>query len=106
MKMYLSGSIADVKQAEANRMARSLPTMSPPTPRSGDDRDRLLRLVVPDTLQSDVYITITLRWKEDIREWGVLISGSGITSTGEDYIGVFSDTWGNAWIAKQGKENR
>ncbi|OWY98484.1 LOW QUALITY PROTEIN: reverse transcriptase, partial [Phytophthora megakarya] len=40
MKKYLSGSIADLTQAEARS--------------SGDDRDRLLRLAVPETLQSDV----------------------------------------------------
>ncbi|OWY95760.1 LOW QUALITY PROTEIN: hypothetical protein PHMEG_00034155 [Phytophthora megakarya] len=52
------------------------------------------------------YITITLRWKEDIREWGVPTGESGITSTGVGYIGAFSDMWGNAWIVKREKDIR
>ncbi|OWZ11970.1 LOW QUALITY PROTEIN: reverse transcriptase [Phytophthora megakarya] len=59
MKKYLSGSIADLTQAEARSYgkiaaATRLYSFTAPTPRSGDDRDRLLRLVVPETLQSDV----------------------------------------------------
>ncbi|OWZ17066.1 reverse transcriptase [Phytophthora megakarya] len=64
MKKYLSGSIADLTQAEARSYGKiaadyevdeqDLLFYGPPTPRSGDDRDRLLRLVVPETLQSDV----------------------------------------------------
>ncbi|OWZ00886.1 LOW QUALITY PROTEIN: reverse transcriptase [Phytophthora megakarya] len=93
---YLSGSIADLTQAEARSYGKiatdyevdkqDLLFYCPPTPRSGDDRDRLLRLVVPETNLTSCN-TITLRWKADIREWGVPTSGSGITSTEEDYIG-------------------
>ncbi|OWZ10188.1 reverse transcriptase [Phytophthora megakarya] len=64
MKKYLSGSIADLTQAEARSYGKiaadyevdeqNLLFYCPPTPRSGDDRDRLMRLVVPETLQSDV----------------------------------------------------
>ncbi|OWY97885.1 reverse transcriptase, partial [Phytophthora megakarya] len=64
MKKYLSGSFADFTQAEARSYGKitadyevdkqDLLVYCPPTPRSGDDRDRLLRLVVPETLQSDV----------------------------------------------------
>ncbi|OWZ02971.1 reverse transcriptase [Phytophthora megakarya] len=64
MKKYLSGSIADLTQADARSYGKSaadyevdeqdLLFYCPPTPRSGDDRDRLMRLVVPETLQSDV----------------------------------------------------
>ncbi|OWZ00883.1 reverse transcriptase [Phytophthora megakarya] len=64
MKKYLSGPIADLTQAEARSYGKiaadyeldeqDLLFYCPPTPRSGDDRDRLLRLVVPETLQSDV----------------------------------------------------
>ncbi|OWZ08871.1 reverse transcriptase [Phytophthora megakarya] len=64
MKKYLSGSIADLTQAEARSYGKiaadyevdeqDLLFYCPPTPRSGDDHDRLLRLVVPETLQSDV----------------------------------------------------
>ncbi|OWY91281.1 reverse transcriptase, partial [Phytophthora megakarya] len=64
MKKYLSGSIADLTQAEARSYGKiaadyevdeqDLLFYCPPTPRSGDDRDRLMRLVVPETLQSDV----------------------------------------------------
>ncbi|OWZ10791.1 reverse transcriptase [Phytophthora megakarya] len=45
MKKYLSG--CTWKQARFTLLL-------PPMPRSGDDRDQLLRLVVPETLQSDV----------------------------------------------------
>ncbi|OWZ00728.1 reverse transcriptase [Phytophthora megakarya] len=88
MKKYLSGSISNLTQAEARSYDKiaadyevdeqDLLFYCPPTPRSGDDRDRLLRLVVPETLQSD---------KEDIKEWGGPTSGSGITSIGGDYTG-------------------
>ncbi|OWZ04587.1 LOW QUALITY PROTEIN: reverse transcriptase, partial [Phytophthora megakarya] len=64
MKKYLSGSIADFTQAEARSYGKiaadyevdeqDLLFYCPSTPRSGDDRDRLMRLVVPETLQSDV----------------------------------------------------
>ncbi|OWZ02525.1 reverse transcriptase [Phytophthora megakarya] len=59
MKKYLSGSIADFTQAEARSYGKiaadyevdeqDLLFYCPPTSRSGDDRDRLMRLVVPDT---------------------------------------------------------
>ncbi|OWZ06490.1 reverse transcriptase, partial [Phytophthora megakarya] len=71
MKKYLSGSIADLTQAEARSYGKiaadyevdeqDLLFYCPPTPRSRDDRDQLLRLVVPETLQSESYTTITLR---------------------------------------------
>ncbi|OWY92742.1 reverse transcriptase [Phytophthora megakarya] len=64
MKKYLSGSISNLTQAEARSYDKiaadyevdeqDLLFYCPPTPRSGDDRDRLMRLVVPETLQSDV----------------------------------------------------
>ncbi|OWZ05002.1 reverse transcriptase [Phytophthora megakarya] len=64
MKKYLSGAITDLTQAEARSYGKiaadyevdeqDLLFYCLPTPRSGDDRDRLLRLVVPETLQSDV----------------------------------------------------
>ncbi|OWY91272.1 reverse transcriptase [Phytophthora megakarya] len=64
MKKYLSGSIADLTQAEARSYGKiasdyevdeqDLLFYGPSTPRPGDDRDRLMRLVVPETLQSDV----------------------------------------------------
>ncbi|OWZ01620.1 LOW QUALITY PROTEIN: reverse transcriptase, partial [Phytophthora megakarya] len=64
MKKYLSGSIADLTQEEARSYGKiaadnevdeqDLLFYYPPKPRSGDDRDRLLRLVVPEMLQSDV----------------------------------------------------
>ncbi|OWZ08368.1 reverse transcriptase [Phytophthora megakarya] len=64
MKKYLGGSIADLTQAEARSYGKiaadyevdgqDILFYCPPTPRSGDGRDRLLRLVVPETLQSDV----------------------------------------------------
>ncbi|OWZ04123.1 LOW QUALITY PROTEIN: reverse transcriptase [Phytophthora megakarya] len=64
MKKYLSGSIADLTQAEARSYSKiaadyevdeqDLLFYYPSAPRSGDDRDRLMRLVVPETLQSDV----------------------------------------------------
>ncbi|OWY93672.1 reverse transcriptase [Phytophthora megakarya] len=64
MNKYLSGSIVDLTQAEARSYGKiaadyevdeqDLLYYCPPTPRSGDERDRLLRLVVPETLQSDV----------------------------------------------------
>ncbi|OWZ07451.1 hypothetical protein PHMEG_00020156 [Phytophthora megakarya] len=103
MKKYLSGPIADLIQAEARSYGKitadcdvdgqDLLFYCPLTLRSGDDRDRLLRLGVPETLQSDIlyhYYTTT---------------GSGITSTGEDCIGAFRDMWENAWTAKREKEN-
>ncbi|OWY97039.1 reverse transcriptase [Phytophthora megakarya] len=67
-----------------------------------------MRLVVPETLQSDIlhHYHTTLEGEEDIKEWGEPTSGSGITSIGGDYTGASSDMWGNAWIAKQEKENR
>ncbi|OWZ04287.1 LOW QUALITY PROTEIN: reverse transcriptase [Phytophthora megakarya] len=99
MKKYLSGSIADLTQAEARSYGKiaadyevdeqDLLFYCPPTPRSGDNRDRLLRLVVPETCNRTYYTTITPRWKEDIRDWGIPTSGSGITSTGGDYIGRY-----------------
>ncbi|OWY92133.1 reverse transcriptase [Phytophthora megakarya] len=49
---------------------------------------------------------VTPRWKEDIMEWGEPTSGSGITSTGGDYTGLFSDMWESVWIVKQENENR
>ncbi|OWZ14655.1 LOW QUALITY PROTEIN: reverse transcriptase [Phytophthora megakarya] len=62
MKKYLSGSTADLTHAEAisyRKIAadyevdeQDLLFYCPTTPRSGDDRDLLLRLVVPETLQS------------------------------------------------------
>ncbi|OWZ17369.1 LOW QUALITY PROTEIN: reverse transcriptase [Phytophthora megakarya] len=59
---------------------------------------------VPDTLLSDIlhHYHTTLEGGHQ----GIPTSGSGITSTGEDCIGVFSDIWGNAWTAKRetGKE--
>ncbi|OWY99908.1 LOW QUALITY PROTEIN: reverse transcriptase [Phytophthora megakarya] len=110
MKKYLSGSIADLTQAEARSYGKLAADYEvdeqdplfycPPTPRSGDDRDRLMRLVVPKTLQSDV------SHLEDIMEWGEPTSGSGITSTGGDYTGLFSDMWESVWIVKQENENR
>ncbi|OWZ12633.1 LOW QUALITY PROTEIN: reverse transcriptase [Phytophthora megakarya] len=64
MKKYLSGSIADLTQAEKRSYGKitadyevdeqDLLFYCPPTPRTVEDRDRLLRLVVPETLQSDV----------------------------------------------------
>ncbi|OWZ04917.1 reverse transcriptase [Phytophthora megakarya] len=64
MKKYLSGSIVDLTQAEERSYGKvaadyevdeqDLLFYCPPTARSGDDRDRLLRLAVPETLQSDV----------------------------------------------------
>ncbi|OWY95560.1 reverse transcriptase, partial [Phytophthora megakarya] len=60
MNKYLGGSIADFTQAEARSYGKiaadydvdehDLLVSCPPTPRSGDDRDRLLRLVVPEML--------------------------------------------------------
>ncbi|OWY94689.1 reverse transcriptase [Phytophthora megakarya] len=58
MKKYLSGSITDLTQAEARSYGKitadyevdeqDLLFYCPPTSRSGDDRDRLMRLVVPE----------------------------------------------------------
>ncbi|OWZ08199.1 reverse transcriptase [Phytophthora megakarya] len=107
MKKYLGGSIADLTQSEARSYGKSasdyevdeqdLLFYCPPTPRSGDDRDRLLRLVVPETLQSDV-----LHHYHTTLEGGHQGMGR-ITSTGKDYIEAFSDMWGNAWTVKGGK---
>ncbi|OWY97299.1 reverse transcriptase, partial [Phytophthora megakarya] len=64
MKKYLSGAIADLTQAEARLYGKiatdyevdeqDLLFNCHPTPRSGEDRDRLMRSVVPETLKSDV----------------------------------------------------
>ncbi|OWZ06398.1 LOW QUALITY PROTEIN: reverse transcriptase [Phytophthora megakarya] len=66
MKKYLSGSIAaphssrsrsyDKIAADYEADEQDLFFYCPSAPRSGDDRDRLLRLVVPETLQSDVLL--------------------------------------------------
>ncbi|OWY97213.1 reverse transcriptase, partial [Phytophthora megakarya] len=75
MKKYLSGAIAYFTQAEARSYGKiateyevdeqDLLFYCPPTPRSGDDRDRLLRLVVPETLQSDIshYVHYHTTWE-------------------------------------------
>ncbi|OWZ13202.1 LOW QUALITY PROTEIN: reverse transcriptase [Phytophthora megakarya] len=74
----------------------------PPASRSWDDRDRLLRLVVPETLQLDVlnnYYTML----EGRHQGAVPTRGFEITFIGGDYTGAFRDMWENAWIAKQVK---
>ncbi|OWZ08633.1 LOW QUALITY PROTEIN: reverse transcriptase [Phytophthora megakarya] len=59
MKKYLSGSQAEARSygkiaADYEVDEQDLLFYCPHTPRPGDDRDRLMRLVVPETLQSDV----------------------------------------------------
>ncbi|OWZ04076.1 LOW QUALITY PROTEIN: reverse transcriptase [Phytophthora megakarya] len=110
MKKYLSGAIADLTEAEARSYGKiaadyevgeqDLLFYCSPTPRSGDDRDQLLRLVnfppittrqVPETLQSDVLHHYHITLEGGHRGVGRTYQRSRTTSTGEDYIGASND---------------
>ncbi|OWZ09952.1 LOW QUALITY PROTEIN: reverse transcriptase [Phytophthora megakarya] len=88
MKRYLSGSIADLTQAEARSYGKIA------TDYEVDEQDLRFttpRAESPKRCNRTSYITITPRWKEDIREWDEPTSGSGITSIEEDYTEASSD---------------
>ncbi|OWZ01118.1 hypothetical protein PHMEG_00027562, partial [Phytophthora megakarya] len=94
MKKYLSGSIADLTQAEARSGGKIAADYE------------IDELVAPETLQSAVlhhYHTTSEGGRQGVGRTYQRIRDH---FHWRGYIGMFSDMWGNAWIAKQKKENR
>ncbi|OWY91584.1 reverse transcriptase, partial [Phytophthora megakarya] len=94
LKKYLVGEIRDLTQEEARSCGsiamnyevdqHDLLFYCPTTKGSAADRDKLMRLVLPETLHQDVlHITIPV-YKVDIRGSAAPTTGSGIIFTGED----------------------
>ncbi|POM67077.1 LOW QUALITY PROTEIN: Reverse transcriptase [Phytophthora palmivora] len=60
------------------------------------DRDKLMRLVIPETLYQDILHHYHVGSKGSIE----LINGSEIISTGEACIRAFKDMWANCETGK------
>uniref|UniRef100_A0AAV1TTL0 RNase H type-1 domain-containing protein n=1 Tax=Peronospora matthiolae TaxID=2874970 RepID=A0AAV1TTL0_9STRA len=116
LKTYLSGDVLNLDAVEVKMCAKLAPEYEidennllffcPMAKRESEDRDGLMRLVIPETLQQDFCITITRVWKEAIRVLAEPIRGSDRDFIGEDCIGAFNDMWANVPTVRPGKETR
>uniref|UniRef100_A0AAV1TGP4 RNase H type-1 domain-containing protein n=1 Tax=Peronospora matthiolae TaxID=2874970 RepID=A0AAV1TGP4_9STRA len=116
LKTYLSGDVSNLDAVEVKMCAKLAPEYEidennllffcPMAKRESEDRDGLMRLVIPETLQQDFCITITRVWKEAIRVLAEPIRGSDRDFIGEDCIGAFNDMWANVPTVRPGKETR
>ena len=101
LKKYLNVDISSLEAGEVKVCATLAPEYEidendllffcPMAKRELEDRDGLMRLVIPETLQQDFRTTTTLVWKKVIRVLAGLIRGSDRDSTGEGYIEVCND---------------
>ncbi|OWZ06248.1 reverse transcriptase [Phytophthora megakarya] len=115
LKKHLVGEIRDLTQEAAKMFGPiamnygvdqwDLLFYCPATKETAADRDKLMRLVIPETLQQDILHTIIRAYRVVIKGSVASTIGSVITSTGEVCIRVYSDTWGNVSTVKQARED-
>ncbi|OWZ04773.1 LOW QUALITY PROTEIN: reverse transcriptase [Phytophthora megakarya] len=111
---YLVGEIRDLTQEDAKLFGSiamnyevdqlDLLFYCPTTKEAAADRDKLMRLVMPETLQQDIlhhYHTSLVA----IKELAGPMIGSAVTFTREGCKKAYSDIWENVLIVKQAKDD-
>ncbi|POM58035.1 LOW QUALITY PROTEIN: Reverse transcriptase [Phytophthora palmivora] len=107
LKKYLNGDLQDLTQQEAKSYANlaanydldhhNLLFYRPSTRSTDADQDKLMRLVIPETLYQDI---LHHYHKVDTKGSVEPINGSEITSIEEVCKRASKDTWANMWIVR------
>ncbi|OWY94445.1 LOW QUALITY PROTEIN: reverse transcriptase, partial [Phytophthora megakarya] len=115
LKKYMIGEIQDMTQEEAKMFGSiamnyevdqlDLLFYCLTTKETAADRDKLMRLVIPETLQQDILHHYHTSLQVFIKGSVAPMIGSVITSTGDVCIRVYSDMWGNVSTVKQARED-
>ncbi|GMF31899.1 unnamed protein product [Phytophthora fragariaefolia] len=113
LRPYRQGAVTDLSAEEAKSCAKiasdydldesGLLLYFPQGARSGEDRDSMVRLVVPEPLQQDGLHHYHVSLEAGHQGIGRTYQRVRRISTGAVCSGVFRELWVNAWIVKLGK---